>query len=113
MLGQLWLTRASRSVLIEDVRRATGVNHDPLHQCIGDAHRDHQFVIMVGVFNLSYLEGDLGFAGFVGAFPHNGPCLSLVSRRAVTFGRQAPDNNVDLLLNGPYSHGDEFRGLWI
>ncbi|RZS12465.1 hypothetical protein BHM03_00043925 [Ensete ventricosum] len=56
---------------------------------------------MVGVFSLSYLEGDLGLIGSMMVFLHNGPCISPPSRRADSFGHRALDDDNDLLLNGP------------
>ncbi|RWW39866.1 hypothetical protein BHE74_00054761 [Ensete ventricosum] len=63
-------------IIVEDIRQATCVNHDPLHQCIADTDRDHQRIIMVGEFSLSCLEGDLGLVSFAGAFIRNGLCVS-------------------------------------
>ncbi|RZS22536.1 hypothetical protein BHM03_00055322 [Ensete ventricosum] len=70
-------------IIVEDIRQATCVNHDPLHQCIADTDRDHQRIIMVGEFSLSCLEGDLGLVSFAGAFIRNGLCWSSVEAREV------------------------------
>ncbi|RRT57398.1 hypothetical protein B296_00040019 [Ensete ventricosum] len=56
---------------------------------------------MARVFSLSCLEGDMGLVGFVRVFFHNAPCVGLPSRCAVPSKRQAPDDDVNLLLDGP------------
>ncbi|RRT70130.1 hypothetical protein B296_00013426 [Ensete ventricosum] len=64
---------------------------------------------MVGVFNLSCLEGDLGLVGFAGTFPHNGSCVSPLSRRVVSSERRAPNITSIYFSTSSCDRGDRSR----
>ncbi|RWW51267.1 hypothetical protein BHE74_00042403 [Ensete ventricosum] len=65
---------------------------------------------MIGVLRFFCLEGDLRLVGFVGAFLHDSPCVGLPSRCAGPSGCQAPNDDVDLLLDGPLRSGGQVSG---
>ncbi|RWW19497.1 hypothetical protein GW17_00016448 [Ensete ventricosum] len=90
-----------KNIKIEDIDRATCVNHNPLHSSVNHPHKDHQGIIVVWVKILCFFFLKGYFQIFFGpwALSMVAQAWALKTQGAISSQGKSTDDNVDLPLH--------------
>ncbi|RWW19490.1 hypothetical protein BHE74_00027469 [Ensete ventricosum] len=98
-----------KSVKVENIGRATCVNHDPLHLGVNHPHRDQGIIVVwVEVLRFFFLKGFFQVVLYLGCFSMVAQAWALKTRGAISSRGRSTDDDVDLPLYWPLRSGRWF-----